>query len=158
MTQDVATISLEPFLPTKDGRDRPVLRYDPETGKPFYKEYVARAVHHPWLSTYPSHIRKRPATAKFDEAVTEVILLKPGKFSDVTIDNVQQFKSFKEVEETIEKEETEDPEEQDLAVKKDVQQRKELSAEEMARMRHEVSVKLQCVNPPSFLVPTPAVY
>lgn len=85
-------------------------------------------------------------------------MLKPGKFSDVTMDNVQHFKSFKDIEEATEKEDTEEVEEQDLAVKKDVQQRKELSAEEMARMRHEVSVKLQCVNPPSFLVPTPAVY
>lgn len=74
-----------------------------------------------------------------------MILLKPGKFSDVTADNVQQFKSFKEVEEDTNVEEPEEPEEQDNAVKKDVQQRKELSAEEMGRMRHEVSVKLQYV-------------
>jgi hypothetical protein len=74
-----------------------------------------------------------------------VILLRPGKFSDVTSDNVGPLKSPIDAEAPDDAKHAQ-PEEGQLAVEKDVQQRKELGAEEMGKMRHEVSVKLQLVE------------
>lgn len=86
-------------------------------------------------------LRKPPATADFDRAVIELFELKPGKFSEIKTDNVHQFKSGTDV---IISEQAEEPvmQQEDIAVEDDVKRRKELSAEEMGLMRHEVAEKL----------------
>lgn len=92
----------------------------------------------------------RPQTSKtkFEDAVREVILLKQGRFADVTIDNAHIFKSFKEVA-AAQEDQTNAPLDTDEDAKDNLQQNegavadKELTVEEMGRMRAEVSFKLE---------------
>ena len=67
--------------------------------------------------------------------------LKPGKFSEIKADNVHQWKNGTE---TGAPQVTEEPMEEDeqVALDKDVERRKELSAEEMGQLRHDVNTKL----------------
>jgi hypothetical protein len=87
--------------------------------------------------------RKPPATAKFDRAVTELLLLKPGRFSEIKADNVHLIKSDgeKEAEEAEEDSREDDKVDEDVA--NDQKRRKELSAEEMGMMKYEVAGRLQ---------------
>ncbi|KAG7529521.1 hypothetical protein FFLO_05589 [Filobasidium floriforme] len=121
MTQDVVSISLEPA--SSQGLLRPVSRYEEDIGRPIYKE-------------------KPPATAKFDRAVTELLLLKPGRFSEIKADNVHLIKSDgeKEAEEVEENSKEDDKVDEDVA--NDQKRRKELSAEEMGMMKYEVAGRL----------------
>jgi hypothetical protein len=61
--------------------------------------------------------RKPPATAKFDRAVTELLLLKPGRFSEIKTDNVHLIKSDgeKEAEEAEENSKEDDKADEDVA-------------------------------------------
>jgi hypothetical protein len=87
--------------------------------------------------------RKPPATAKFDRAVTELLLLKPGRFSEIKADNVHLIKTDdeKEAEGVEENTKEDDTVDEDLA--NDQKRRKELSAEEMGMMKYEVAGRLQ---------------
>lgn len=87
--------------------------------------------------------RKPPATAKFDRAVTELLLLKPGRFSEIKADNVHLIKidGEKEAEEAEEDSQEDDKVDEDVA--NDQKRRKELTAEEMGMMKYEVAGRLQ---------------